>query len=45
MLYTSNIDTPVLLATRNDVGQDECNIATFSGKKEKAGLALALLGD
>ena len=46
MLYTSNIDTPGFIGLLGTtLGKMNVNIATFSlGRKEKAGLALALLG-
>ena len=46
MLYTSNIDTPGFIGLLGTtLGKMKVNIATFSlGRKEKAGLALALLG-
>ena len=46
VLYTSNIDTPGFIGLLvTTLGKMKVNIATFSlGRKEKAGLALALLG-
>ena len=46
MLYTSNIDTPGFIGLLGmTLGEMNVNIATFSlGRKEKAGVALALLG-
>ena len=46
MLYTSNIDTPGFIGLLGTtLGKMDVNIATFSlGRREKAGLAIALLG-